>query len=853
MKKLLSIIFVIAIAAAMNAQERRGMIICARSGNQSLLDENRKYTLQTLELFKKSGIGHVQCFIEGGGKTVADASPATAGEISGALKKLSSDLKPADEFWLFIYGYANQAGKKYSIATDGGRMSGSELAGLIKKIPSKKNIFCFNIQSYPLLELLRDKDCFVMSATSDANQLNPPLLPGYLLGKWIAEPEKPFNETLGAATRELNDYFQKNSMAAAESPVIADGDELYKYPFETAIRPIKPGSVIGGGKTQIAAAVPAEKAETASPEVMPADAGTLKALENARLAAREYPECHALCLNAETECTINNDSAAKTIEKTGIFINSPAGADQFSRLSFQDAPPHSEFRLLKAAIIYPDGKSRGIKADVFPNKSGGAFYALKFPGISPGCIIELETEHNFRNAANTPFFQRGFTVQQSIPVNEYVLKFRTPLKQDIFFRTVNGSAEKLESKESYSKVTEFRFKKIPPFEALPYDPPADEILARVMVSYDKSWEQFDKWSAAMFEGTEKLDDKTAGMVKTLCAGAASNAAKVKAVYEFLCNLRYDSTPSGARAFRPRFPAEVCRDGCGDCKDKANALVAMAAQAGVKGYVALVKRGGRVIPDFPSWQFNHAVAYFPELDGFPDGLWCDPTDTSTPFGTLPPGDAGCDAWIMNGKGGEFRKIQTHDKKQNFLRQDIVFNVSKDDQFTGRITYAAKGLMDYLLRMKFKGLSPLQKKNMAQEMVNKCFTGAYVNSVEHAAGDSLAEPFALKIEIGGDFWPLVRDNIQPPFDFWSPFSFKNRNRPLYLNDGQPFKVAQTVKVNGAGLNGKGGWQDAAGPLRLKCSYEENNTKRTVEADVTDSLIAPAVYEQCRPLIRMWYSKL
>lgn len=830
----------------LQAQERSAVIICARSGNQSLFDENKKYTIQTIEILKKAGITAVQCFIEGGEESIPSAKKANAQEILDSLKKLSASLKQNDELWLFIYGYANLSGKKLSIATEGGRMNGAELAASVNSIAAKKYIFCLNIQSYPLMELLKDKNSFILSASSDSSQTNPPLLPSFLLEKWLNSPEKPFNEVLCDAAKDLGDYFRKNSMAIAETPVLAVGDELCKYPFDVYVKPLKPAGVVFAAK----------KTEETTPEKVPSDImqaneESTRIISEAKLLLPEYSTQHAFYSDLEMEYTVNTDNTAKCRERGIIYLCDDAGAGHYKRFSFSETPPYSEFQLLMARIIYPDGKYLDIKTEKFPNKNGGSLYTLDFPGILPGCAIVLQTEFRYRNESNMPFFQTGITVQKQIPLDKYFLKIQSPLKRENFIRTVNGKAETKVSENIYSKITELKFRKVPAFEPLPYDPPQDEVLTKVLLSHTETWDQFGKWAASMFEGTDKLDAETAGFVKDICSKASDDTAKLRVVYEFLCNLRYDTTPAGARAFRPRLPAEVFKERYGDCKDKANALVSMAAVAGIKGYVALVKRGGRVISDFPSNQFNHAVAYFPELKGFPDGLWCDPTDTSTVFGSLPPGDIGCDAFIMNGKNPEFKKVQNHHKQKNILSQEIVFDVTADEKFTGKVVYRAEGLQDYFMRMKFRNFSALQQKNILQEMLNKCFTGAYVETFALSAGTDLSEPFTVTGEFSGDYWPMLRGSIQPPFDLWGPFSMKDRKRQLFLNDGQPLKVVQTVKVNGAALKGEGNWQESAGTLQLKCSYEK--TARTVEIDLTDGFMQEEDYRKCLPLVRKFYSKI
>lgn len=859
MKKTLIMILFFLLLLQGYAQERHALVICARSGSQTLLDENRKYTEQTIELLKKAGISDIRCFIEGGEKTLSGTSPVNAENIIAHVKKVSEKLKKEDELWLFIYGYASQSAKRLSIITEGGRLNAADLAELLKKTTARKFIFCMNVQSFPLMELLKDNDAVIVSAASDPGQLNPPLLPAYLLPAWLSGTYKPFNQVLLSAVDALNAHYKEASLAVSETAVIYADGQFYRYPFEKKIQALAPASfVIGGNEKEAPSqpyrkAVPGEKGDKDISTVMPADDETKAIIADARKAAAGYPDAYAVCVKSSLECTITQDADIIYHENSYVYIAADLGIDMYSRLSFMDWPPYSMFKLLNARVIYPDGRYMDVKEDKARSRAGEGFHRLFFKSLSTGSVIIYNVEFKYRKESNIPFFEKGFSVQQGIPVHEYTLTVRTPLKQSCFFKVVNGSAEKKERDEQYSRITEFKFRKLAAYEPLPFDPPADEALIKVLMSFNGSWEEFAKWAGIMFEGSEKVDEKTAALVKELCANASTDAEKLKAIYEFLCNLRYETVPSGARAFRPRTPSEVCSAKYGDCKDKANALVMMAACAGVKGNFALVKRGGRVISDFPSNQFNHAVAYFPSLNGFPDGFWCDPTDTSTPFASLPPGDLGCDAFVMTEKGGEFRKIKLSGKRDNVLAQDIVFNVTSDEKFTGKVIFRADGIMDYYLRMKFKNRTRLQKISIAQEILNQCFRGAYVTGLEHTQGDNLSEAFRLTLEISGDCWPMVRDGMQLPYNFWGPFSMKGRDRAVFINDGQPFKVLQTVKVNGASFKQGSQCEVSAGPLALKCRYEDDMTKRCMEADLKDGMISREDYEKILPVIRLWYSKM
>jgi len=836
-------------AVTAGAAERYGMIIGARAGNQSLFDENSRYILQTAKLLQQAGITQIKIFAEGGSKLDPGAQSPGAEEIAAELSRLATTLRADDELWLFIFGYANASGTKVSLATDGRRMHGQELAARLKAIPARKTIFCLTLQSWALAEQLQDKNATVISAASAPGQLNPPLLTNYLLTLWQSQPNKPLNELLQAAAQEVNTYFSRNNLAAGESAAVLTEGKVIGFPFAVKLPELKPVS-----DPATAAAPASVRPLTAKVQIQAATPETRSLIAAAAAAAKDNAGFSRMALRLESECTINSDSTMKYTEHNFIYVIDEGGVGHYSRLVYQDMPPALEFRLILARVIYPDGTFAEALVDRLAGKNGGNLYSLKLPGLAPGCLIEFHAERNYQQEANIPFFEKGFVVQREMPVASYALTVRYPRNFKLQTRVVNGKpAAEERGTQGYSNTVTYRFDRIPAYEPLRFDPPGDEILTKILISYASSWNEFANWAKAMLEGTDRLDDRTIELTKRLCAGAATDTAKVRAIYEFLCNLRYDTTPVGARAFRPRLPGEVCSEGYGDCKDKANALVTMAAAVGVKGYLALVKRGGRVQSDFPSWQFNHAVAYFPQLTGYPAGLWCDPTDTATVFGTLPPGDVGCDAWLADGRNSTFKKITPPDGRDNMLRQDMVFQVTPDQRFTGKVTFTATGLQDYQLRSKFSRFTPQQKLQAVQEFVNQGSRGIRVLSLVHTPVNDLATPFAVTLTIKGPSWPLTARNLEMPVDLWGPFSQAGRDRPVYLNDGQSLQLVQTIKVIGDRLNGRGQWQQDSDGLTLRCDYDADGSGRYCEARFADGVFSVTEFDRVAPLIAEWYAKM
>ena len=100
--------------------------------------------------------------------------------LAGSAAKLTPD----DEFYLFSVGYISAGRKRISLATAGGRISGEELTGLLDALRARQYLFLFNTHGAALFEPLAKGTRFVVSATDDPAQSNPPALPRFFLAEW---------------------------------------------------------------------------------------------------------------------------------------------------------------------------------------------------------------------------------------------------------------------------------------------------------------------------------------------------------------------------------------------------------------------------------------------------------------------------------------------------------------------------------------------------------------------------------------------------------------------------------------------------------------------------------------------
>lgn len=863
---------------------RHAMIVSVRAGDQQQSDKNKDYCRQTRALFEAAGFDHISLFFEGGPSALKGSEDATDSAILAQLKEEAETLGKSDEFWFVLYGYASNSSRGVSLATKGKRLSGQKLADALDAIEAPQCILALNQGSAPLMPLLCTRsDRRVLTAASSNGQLNPPLLPEQLFKIWSTNLTADCRTVFSEAAEQTEATYTSQSLAIAEVSQLFDGTDIDVFPFE-----MKPdttnawslaGSLALAGSERAAVAVDTStRPETTKPsrlgkidfsefedmlsdseraKVQPATEETLKLIEEAKKQAPEYAGYPAFMPQYEKRFVVNLDESTRSEAHSQIYLLNSIAAENYGHILMEDYPPQRLIEFKTARVIYPDGRFLELERTSVNNLDRGVrHHNLKVPGAHAGCLIELSLVETGAADSTLPIINEELALQKTIPIASARITLESPKQRDVRCKLYNTMATPTESTGEYSLQRVYELGALPAMEPLPYDPPWNDFAMRLVVSSLESWDAFREWTDKIMVGSDAVDKATKAKAAELTANAKSDADKVKAIYEFLCDLRYETTPIGARAFRPRLPGEVCTSLYGDCKDKANALVAMARSVGVTGYMCLVNRTSTTDESFPSWQFNHAVAYFPELDGYTNGLWCDATDGSTPFASLPPGDIGRDALVLKDNETVFETIQLPNPEVNTLEQTWDLAVDPAGSVKGSIRYEAHGLSDYYLRQSLKRSSPLQTKYLVQSMVSGQATGLSVEKVDISDLSNLSAPLSITAQCTGTDWTLVRDNLAAPYDLWNAVGVAQRDRALLINDGQPLKILQTIKVKGdSKIPSELQWDKQTDLANMEVNYTavDGGWERRTMLDLNQPRVSPEAYAQFQAQVSEWNTAL
>jgi hypothetical protein len=216
-----------------------------------------------------------------------------------------------------------------------------------------------------------------------------------------------------------------------------------------------------------------------------------------------------------------------------------------------------------------------------------------------------------------------------------------------------------------------------PIKDEPWAPGLESLAPSLLVRYGPSaggpagesatfadWTSVSRWYAALAEPQATPSDALAAKARELVKDADGEWQQIARVGRFVQSINYISIQIGMGRYRPHPAGDVLAKSYGDCKDKANLMLALLRTLGVRAHLVLVDAldADSVHPEWPSpAQFNHVIVAI-ETKTAPPGaatvehprlgalLLFDPTAPHTRLGDLPGAEQGGWGLLAAGEAG-----------------------------------------------------------------------------------------------------------------------------------------------------------------------------------------------------------
>ncbi|HEY6062320.1 MAG TPA: hypothetical protein VIV35_01855, partial [Chitinophagaceae bacterium] len=146
--------------------------------------------------------------------------------------------------------------------------------------------------------------------------------------------------------------------------------------------------------------------------------------------------------------------------------------------------------------------------------------------------------------------------------------------------------------------------------------------------------------------------------------------KIERLYEYMQkNTSYISIQLGIGGWQPFDAKYVAAKAYVDCKALTNYMYSLLKEAGIASSYTLIRAGknaNKVLPDFPSQQFNHVILCVPLQT---DTMWLECTSQTLPAGYL--GEFTCDryALLINENGGTLVRTPKYGVRENLEMRHI----------------------------------------------------------------------------------------------------------------------------------------------------------------------------------------
>lgn len=256
--------------------------------------------------------------------------------------------------------------------------------------------------------------------------------------------------------------------------------------------------------------------------------------------------------------------------------------------------------------------------------------------------VEFEYEVEYKYLFMIPGFSLLSEERSAVEQSSYEVRYPKDLKPRFKASNIDKQPTVTTLKDG-SESTRWEFSNVLPIKFESMGPARADIISTISAAPSQfeyegylgnmnTWDEFGVWISSLNKNRNVLPEATKQKVLQLTADKKTTEEKVKAVYEYMqSRTRYVSIQLGIGGFQPFEASVVDQTGYGDCKALSNYMVSMLDVAGIKAHYVLIFAGrgaAGMREEFPSSQFNHAVAAVPNGK---DTLWLECTSQTNPFG------------------------------------------------------------------------------------------------------------------------------------------------------------------------------------------------------------------------------
>lgn len=574
--------------------------------------------------------------------------------------------------------------------------------------------------------------------------------------------------------------------------------------------------------------------------------------------------------------------------------------DRFSDISI----PINEFEELEqieACTIKNDGTVVSLEPDDFYFVKGSqgesSVYTdersvhFTFKQIEEDCVLQ----YMYVKKNTLPILSNHWLVQNTLPIlsNKFSIAiptiFTSPKEmggrgvkwQYSFynFKKVDPVVlvEEPSGKNQYEELTTISWEliDIPAFDQEKMMPPILDYIGHLRFTPlgMENWNDVTKWYFEIsdlfeIELEEDADQDTIDYVlETLIEPTDSEIQKIRYLYDYVRNIRYESISIGLGGLVPNPPVNVIINGYGDCKDKSTLLVHLLTKLGIDAHRVLVKTSdkGKFITDFINWDFNHMIVKVYPKNRSP--FFLDPTTKYHSFPQMPWYCHNTNVLVFESDStGNIEKTPPISFDGNKSVMNIDVTVNKDGSAKFIVSEKLTGEYEANLRNKFALMSKKEKEESFYESIVDNLLDVKLDSLTHSETDSINSEFTV------NYYFSVQDFLKEnsdlsmitvdPFkiiDDLNPFKTRERQFPIDFSYAQSIRKIIRIAYSETDLQLRSLPEDLSignQYITYRRSFEQEDDSTIMVKDVfiiRDPVIPAEKYQQTKQIMSKIQSKI
>lgn len=709
-----------------------------------------------------------------------------------------------------VWGHGGMQGEKPVFHVRGPRMTAKDFESLATKFKGGSDWVLYFRGSGQFSRSLDAPGRRILSSEAEAAYSSDPIGMSLLLKLLGSDDAGDFQTIARSLGSSVAQWYAGRNLARTEQPAWWAGDGAPKILA-----------------TEEKSATAATNTAASSTTNLPPAWKDIRAVE-----PRRFPDEDAVILSRNVNCTLAGRPALSMEQEEFIQILTAEGK-RLADFDFQYAPPDQDIRFIDCEVLKPDGTLIRLNPEFIheteSSGSGGAHRKIfSLPQAGPGAILHVRVQTLWQSFP-LPHVSTQIPLDSEIPILRETVRASVP-KGDAFHFAIEAT----ESRDPELKQTEYGTSYLWQFENRPAR--SREVLVppnlepRLLISTFPDWASFTEWYGRICKLSDEITPAISSKAAEIVRGAATDDEKIEAVFRFVTSLRYVAVEMGVNSFRPHAADHVLQNQYGDCKDKANLFNTLLRALKIDGLTAdlvLVPRFSQANDQTPGLAFNHAIARV-VLRGVTN--WVDTTDDVCRFGMLPPGDPGRKVLVIDGHATALTPLPSPLARDHWLslRAQVT---GTNGEATLNIDATAAGFPDYELRSHAREIKKHATNSPLLASAFRLSNGSFSLKTQEFS-DIAALHTNFNVQLDGDLIGAMlpgaegRAVLRAPF--WLPREWEaalhQRTMPLFLNQGYPLKLDETIEWNlpGAALIAKPVLENPTGPLSWKVEWKQDGPR-------------------------------